>query len=233
MSNMNRARLQEAPTRVPQRSSVPRSGRLAEFVARWASHALGAWLSLKNPPALESCQRCATKVLTPRGPGGPATGEITDKLACHCTECFTAPLLCSDCIVAEHNRNPFHRVQVWDVARGFWRRESLGKLGLTLNLGHLGVKCPIAFNKPRHMMLVHSHGIEELGVQFYVCLNDKLKGTPDALQLISHGMWPGSWEKPMTAFTIEVLKDFHLLSLQSQMSAQEFFRYLQWQTDNI
>ncbi|EMD30750.1 hypothetical protein CERSUDRAFT_25709, partial [Gelatoporia subvermispora B] len=115
----------------------------------------------------------------------------------------------------------------------FWRKESLATLGLTINLGHNGLKCPVALDDPRRMTVTHSRGIEEVAVRFCACLNDDLDGTPDCLQLIEHDLWPASWEKPMSAFTVDVLKEFHLLSLQSQMTAQDFIRYLQRRTDNV
>ncbi|OCH93794.1 hypothetical protein OBBRIDRAFT_801700 [Obba rivulosa] len=102
-----------------------------------------------------------------------------------------------------------------------------------MNLGHGGRKCAAALEEPRWMTIVHSHGLDRIGVCFCACLDDDLEGTPHALQLIRHGLWPGSWDKPVTAFTFEVLKNFHLLSLQSQLTAQDFHRYLQRRTNNV
>ncbi|EMD33434.1 hypothetical protein CERSUDRAFT_57023, partial [Gelatoporia subvermispora B] len=148
-----------------------------------------------------------------------------------CVDCFLGPMCCQTCLVSQHRHNSLHGVQVWD--RGFWHKESLANLGLTLNLGHDGRKCPVAFDEPRRLTVVHSHGIHELRMRFCACLDDELEGTPDSLQLIANGMWPGTWDKPLTAFTIDVMKEFHLLSLQVQMSAQDFHRYLQRRTDNV
>ncbi|OCH87660.1 hypothetical protein OBBRIDRAFT_805890 [Obba rivulosa] len=81
-------------------------------------------------------------------------------------------------------------------------------------------ECVEVSAEPCRMTIVHSNGIDEVEVRFYGCLDDELEGTPHAQQLIAHGMWPGSWKKPVTVFTIE-------------MTAQDFYRYLRHLTDNI
>ncbi|OCH83973.1 hypothetical protein OBBRIDRAFT_742414, partial [Obba rivulosa] len=150
-----------------------------------------------------------------------------------CVDCFHPRLLCKMCTLGAHRQNPFHCQEVWDGKQGFWQRESLGQLGLILDLGHRGQKCAVALAEARRMTFVHGHGIDEIRVRFCACVDGDLEGIPHALQLIAHGLWPGSWDKPQTVFTIELLKDFHLLSLQSQLSAQDFYRYLRRRTDNI
>ncbi|EMD36311.1 hypothetical protein CERSUDRAFT_34378, partial [Gelatoporia subvermispora B] len=149
-----------------------------------------------------------------------------------CVDCFLPRVLCKKCTVIMHKHLPFHRQEEWEVGRGFWAGKSLGNLGLIIDLGHGGQKCVAALPEPRRMTIVHSHGVDEIGVRFCACLDDELESTPAALQLISHGLWPATWEKPVTAFTVEVLKDFHLLALQAQLPAQDFYRYLQRRTNN-
>ncbi|EMD36363.1 hypothetical protein CERSUDRAFT_52053 [Gelatoporia subvermispora B] len=129
--------------------------------------------------------------------------------AYRCTDCVLPPLLCSGCTVQGHKHNPFHRQEKWDVGKACWIRQTLGELGLVINLWHRGDRCLAALPDARRVTVVHN-----------------------ALQLIAHGLWPGTWEKPATVFTVEVLKDFHLMSLQAQITAQDFYQYLRRRTDN-
>ncbi|OCH89243.1 hypothetical protein OBBRIDRAFT_804820 [Obba rivulosa] len=198
----------------PPKPSMPRSSCLAQFVERWARRALDMWLTHEQLPSHHTCQRCNQNVNT----------------AYRCKECFQLPLSCSSCIVMDHQSNPFHRIRTWDASQGFWDKQSLSELGLTLNLGHNGRKCLVALGELRRMTFMHSYGINDLGVCFCTCLDNELEGMPDALQLIAVGMWPASWDKPMSAFTIDVMKQFHLLSLQSQIpctnKSQDHYREL-------
>ena len=108
---------------------------------------------------------------------------------------------------------------------------------IKLDLGHpLGVQCPFGHVRPkaRIVTIVHDHGIHDYPVNFCACpesLTDQ--AMPDALQLIRHGLWPGSWRKPLTAFTVSVLRDHQLLSLQAQMSTHDYFEYLRRTTNMV
>ena len=55
----------------------------------------------------------------------------------------------------------------------------------------------------------------------------------EATQLLQMGLYPASWKRPRTAFTLHVLRSYHLLSLQSQISALDYFTYLKRTTDNV
>lgn len=210
----------------------PRSARLGHFVSQWARRALATWLARDARPSMDECQSCGVRLACEEVDRERARSEIA-AAGYRCVDCTLPPLLCSACTVQQHKHNPFHRQDAWDVEKGCWVRQSLGDLGLILNLGHRGEKCVAALLDARRVTVVHSHGVAEIGVRFCACLDDDLEYNPDALQLITHGLWPGSWEKPVTVFTVEVLKDFHLLSLQAQVTAQDFYQYLRRQTDNV
>ncbi|RDX46393.1 hypothetical protein OH76DRAFT_1356133 [Lentinus brumalis] len=84
------------------------------------------------------------------------------------------------------------------------------------------------------MTIVHDHGIHEYQVRFCLCPQETtLLKIPEPLQLIHAGLWPGSWSLPSSAYTISVLRDHHLLSLQSQISAFDYVGYLERLTDNV
>ncbi len=151
-----------------------------------------------------------------------------------CFDCHDPAYECQGCALTFHRRNPFHRMEEWDPRRGFWERRSLGELGYVINLGHPhGHGCPLN-RKPRPMTIVHGHGVHPYAVRFCYC-TDKATGscTPEPVQLIKYGLWPGSWDTPHSAFTISMMRDHHLLSLQAQISSHDFYAYLRRLTDNV
>ena len=63
--------------------------------------------------------------------------------------------------------------------------------------------------------------------------NGRADSSDEPYQLIDLGMFPGSWDTPRTVFTENVLREFHLLTLQAHVTAHDFFIYLRRMTDNI
>ncbi|KAI1785585.1 hypothetical protein LXA43DRAFT_899423 [Ganoderma leucocontextum] len=156
------------------------------------------------------------------------------KPAYRCVDCYHAPVVCEDCIVRDHLHNPFHRIEVWSDAMSFWERMSLSQLdGFVLNLGHAGEKCP-SQDGLRTMTIVHEHGIIKMKVRLCDCIpkGDKFP-IPEPIQLLHFGLFPGTWKAPRTAFTINGLRDYHLLSVQCQITGIDFATYLQRCTDNV
>lgn len=150
-----------------------------------------------------------------------------------CFDCYHAPIECNLCIVASHQRNPFHRIEEWCPALGFWQRRSLHDLGLVIQLGHHEGTC-YSSDSPRRTTVVHEHGIHSVAIKFCECRNDVDEpALPHPLQLIQFGLFPGSWRKPETAYTINGLRDYHLLSLQSPITAIDYIAYLRRSTDSV
>ncbi|KAI1796811.1 hypothetical protein LXA43DRAFT_879378 [Ganoderma leucocontextum] len=84
------------------------------------------------------------------------------------------------------------------------------------------------------MTIVHEHGIIEMKVRFCVCLAEGERFTvPEPIQLLRFGLFPGTWKQPRTAFTINGLRDYHLLSVQCQITGIDFAVYLQRSTDSV
>ncbi len=110
--------------------------------------------------------------------------------------------------------------------------------GLVINLGHSGKRCPRNPFDPRSMTIVHEHGVHHFKVGFCRCpRSDPTDPTnpvaPEATQLLEIGFWPGSWVQPRSAFTISVLRQFHLLSVHTQANVHDFFATLKRQTDGV
>ena len=152
-----------------------------------------------------------------------------------CFDCYHPPTVCEECIIRDHIHNPFHRIEVWEPEVGFWQRRSLGSLRkYVLNLGHGGMPCKVTSKSPRPMTLIHRQGIAQMKVQFCACPEDDTKDpVPDTVQLLRFGLFPGSWDVPRSAFSLNGLRDYHLLSLQCQITGHDFMKFLQRSTDNV
>ena len=85
------------------------------------------------------------------------------------------------------------------------------------------------------MTVVHEHGLAQVKVLFCACSEDEATKTaaPYTTQLLRFGLFPGSWDIPRSAFTLHGLRDYHLLSLQCQITAIDYMRFLQRSTDNV
>ena len=84
------------------------------------------------------------------------------------------------------------------------------------------------------MTLIHGQGIAQVKVRFCACPEDDTKvPVPDMSQLLRFGLFPGSWDIPRSAFTINGLRDYHLLSLQCQITGLDYMKFLQRSTDNV
>ncbi|KAI9068666.1 hypothetical protein FKP32DRAFT_1561201, partial [Trametes sanguinea] len=150
-----------------------------------------------------------------------------------CFDCYHARVVCKSCVVGAHGQNPFHRIEEWDPTLGFWQRRSLYDLGLVIHLGHQGEVC-YASPGPRKMTVVHEHGIHTAAIAFCHCPTGTDSSLhPEPLQLIDFGLFPGSWHHPETAYTINGLRDYHLLSLQSTITALDYVLYLRRSTDSV
>ena len=210
---------------------------MQEFMEH-AGSALNALLSREAGPGPEvTCHTCALE-LGPHAAAAPLRPPTKDGRVhvYRCFDCFEPEYLCLGCATTLHRHNPFHRVEEWDWDQRFWQRRSLGELGLQIHLGHdNGQRCPVQRNT-RELTIVHEHGVGNFLVVFCAC-RDVEKGHlskgEDPIQLITHGLWPASWKKPMTAFTVGAMRSHHLLSLQAQISVQDYMAYLSRMTDNI
>ncbi len=197
---------------------------MRQFLKDWAANAQRALLAREAGPKYPlPCDTCGHELL-----------EENRDFVYRCFDCYDPAQECKTCAVTFHRRSPFHRMEEWDPRRGFWQRRSLGELGLVINLGHLhGQSCPLN-RKPRPMTIVHAQGVHPYAVRFCYC-TDKETGctTPEPVQLIKFGLWPGSWDIPQTAYTLSMMREHHVLSLQSQISSHDYFTYLRRLTDNV
>jgi hypothetical protein len=101
-------------------------------------------------------------------------------------------------------------------------------LGLAYHLGHGGCPCPCASGEPREMVVLHTNGIHQ--VHFHPC---KCVGAPHIrCQLLRRHLYPATILDPRTCATFALLREFHILSLQSKISMHHFYLSLHRRTDN-
>ena len=171
-----------------------------------------------------------------------------------CRDCHDLAMYCQTCIVNVHAPNPLHRVQVsfsprrppsqcaspsdHDVHYIFWQlwengafvKMALKDLGLRIQLGHpVGEKCVnpvIAFGDAFVVLDITS--VHQVGVDFCGCECALLH----YVQVLCQRWFPTTSVDPQTAVTFSLLEHFHLLSVQSKVSAFEYYTTLSRRTDN-
>lgn len=149
-----------------------------------------------------------------------------------CKQCLHSDLLCVDCIVEAHVNQPLHIVEQWETRQGFWRRVPLSKLGLIVDLGHGGQKCIYSLVDPREITVMHEQGLETVRFRFCRCGREGEGRKAPPVQLLEAGFWPGSWERTATAFTLEVMQEFELLSSHCHANPTDYCAYLRRRSDS-
>ncbi|KAI0346486.1 hypothetical protein BDW22DRAFT_1462017 [Trametopsis cervina] len=150
-----------------------------------------------------------------------------------CSDCFRRRAMCKACIVNDHLDNPLHIVEEWTEARGFWSRATLQSLGMVIYIGHGTNRCIRTFREPRRVCIVDERGIQHASINFCECSQDGQLEQSESRQLLSMGLWPGSWKQPRTAFSLKVLDDFQLLATQGTITAQDYLTCLERKTDAV
>lgn len=112
----------------------------------------------------------------------------------------------------------------------FFQASSLTDLGLFLLLGHDGHPCPIPTNIYTRMTILHVNGIHTMNVKFCTCARPT--PPPRRVQLLQARLFPATVVQPQTCATFEVLRHAHLLTLQSKISAHNYYSTLERLTDN-
>lgn len=193
---------------------------MLHFITNWAQSLLDIFRARETDPNLgKPCYECK---------GVDATYR--------CTECFNCPLLCQACIASVHKWNPLHRIQHWTGT--FFERTTLYDIGHVCFLGHHGRPCPTAEStkssgKRTLLTVVHTTGLHTMNVAYCTCPTDSA-GSPEnyAHQLWRSGLWPATFVRPQTVFTCHVLRQFHHLTLQSKLTAHDFYATLRRMTNN-
>jgi len=148
-----------------------------------------------------------------------------------CEDCMLYVATCTDCFIASHANLPTHWAKVWDTHGGFFIRHDIAALRsdvCSLYLGHSGKPCPSKYASNLMFCIVDTNGIHNTRIRFCAC-----HGIPNrAEQLMRAQVFPASVNQPTTAFTFQVLRQFHLYHLESKESVHDFVGALRRLTDN-
>ena len=170
-------------------------------------------LNLELPPTNTTCTTC---------------GDLEARF--RCLDCYGSHWWCQACLIQSHHLHPFHCPQRWK--EGSFENVSLCDLGYIFFLGHSGsgLQCPDNDNLfgDRGMTLIHVNGIFEHCVRFCRCQG----AIAEHEQLFSHRLFSSTFDRPETAFTLDVLDYFGIDSMECKTSAQSFFHKLSRVTDN-
>jgi hypothetical protein len=170
-------------------------------------------LDLEIPPTTLSCSTC---------------GSLQARF--RCTDCYGPNWQCQGCLLNCHINHPFHRPQEWKD--GSFQNVSLCNLGYVFMLGHSrsGHGCPENDNifGDRRMTMVHVNGIFEHCVRFCRCQD----AIPEHLQLFDNRLFPSTFDRPETAFSLDVLEYYGIDAMECKTSSQSFFQKLRRVTNN-
>ena len=136
-----------------------------------------------------------------------------------CTECFRATPMCKTCMVSCHACNPFHRIEKWTGSH--LEKLFLKDLGLVVYLGHSGKRCSGATSTVT-TTVVHTNGIQDCLISYCECETLDVHTKAKPLQLLNYGLYPGTFKRTKTAFSVVVLKQFHHLAMQGKLTAHDF-----------
>jgi hypothetical protein len=78
------------------------------------------------------------------------------------------------------------------------------------------------------MTVIHVNGVFELNVRFCRCQG----AIPEHKQLLCHRLFSSSFDRPETAFTLDVLDYYGIDAMECKTSAQSFFQKLRRVTNN-
>ena len=115
----------------------------------------------------------------------------------------------------------------------FFESVTLQSMGLVLQLGHSpGERCAAPVVGPRSFVVMHTNGFHPVTVQFCQCDHLRTAGT-HVQQLLRHELYPATLEDPSTCATFRLMETFHMLTLQSKVTAYDFYLALQKLTDRL
>lgn len=194
---------------------------MGQFLKHHAAPAVEHLHYDERPPASTVCSRCSTQF---------DRAAVSFKgSAFRCRDCWCPPTLCHACTLSTHSHLPSHRVMWYSHTAQQWNRQDLGQIGFEIHLGHDGEPCPDEDKQGLSLCLVHENGMTDVEIKWCRCRNAQTHPN----QLIDAGMWPASWLLPQTAFTLNLLRNCQLLSLQSQTTLYDYYQYLARMKDNV
>ena len=185
---------------VPERRPQPMHVRNRVFLEH-AAYAYDVMMHSHRPPEVtDVCTSCLLRY---------DRNVILDNLSerFRCQDCLQHPDLCRSCVEDLHVFSPSHVLWKWDRAERLWGKQTVRDVTRSvINLGHGGKPCSKAWHEPYDMVIVHERGMGSFPVRFCGCSFPEAPWLEEKpYQLLAHGLFPGSWKSPRTAFTLPLL----------------------------
>lgn len=148
-----------------------------------------------------------------------------------CEDCTFYEAACRECFIETHRCNPFHWARVWNEQEGFFIRADISVLreSYAIQLGHQNGICPSPQVPSVKFVVTCDNGVHATRISFCDCF-----GSVDRVaQLMRAKMFPGSCNEPISSFSLSVLKQYDIHSLQAKISAYDYCLSLRRLTDNV
>ncbi|KAF7969254.1 hypothetical protein HWV62_27842 [Athelia sp. TMB] len=150
-----------------------------------------------------------------------------------CEDCFGRQMFCRACCLKHHRDQPLHRIKEWNG--DYFKSLTLRDIGLRVQLGENhapGASCVFKREVHKDFVVLHTNGIHLVNVDSCGCSGLNGPVVSVAQQLMRAGWYPASHISPQTCATFEVMQSFHLISLQGKISHYNYYKSLQYRTDN-
>jgi len=119
------------------------------------------------------------------------------------------------------------RLQEWTGT--FFKKSSLRKAGLSIQLGHYpGDTCTNP--NTRAFTFIHTNGIHLVDISFCACSQASDHGD-HVQQLLRRRLFPATTRDPQTGATFALLESAHVLSVQSKLSLYDYYIAIETLTD--
>ncbi|PPR03501.1 hypothetical protein CVT24_012668 [Panaeolus cyanescens] len=143
-----------------------------------------------------------------------------------CESCFMGDLVCQDCCLHRHKKQPFHQIEKWTGTH--FTSVSLRSMGLRIQLNHINMTCSVPIPCHFNMVVIHTNGIHDIAFDYCGCE----KAEMHYIQLLRRRLFPASQHTIQTCATFEVLDLLHKLSLTTKAGTYDLYRGLEKLTDS-
>lgn len=154
-----------------------------------------------------------------------------------CRDCIIGYLpSCADCWVENHQHNPLHWARFWDSETSCYAQRDISELpgNQCINFGHQGHPCPSWNNKSKviDFVITDVNGIHTTRVAFCECECEWGRDTR-VRQLLRSGMFPSTGNRPVSAFTLPLIRQASFLIWEGKLPFYDLVFALARMTDNV
>ncbi|KAJ6504318.1 hypothetical protein C8R47DRAFT_1210385 [Mycena vitilis] len=156
------------------------STRVGHMLQEW-DHEAQAWSKQQETAAfmstmVKACSSCEIELAT-------QSRAFQDDGALVCLDCH-ASLYCPRCCLRAHQREPLHRVKIWE---GRWAVTTLADEGLVVNLGHGGDACLYPTGPVVGLTVLTMGGVHRVNVRFCGCGKFENSDKGEWQQILANG----------------------------------------------